>query len=354
MPRKTKSAAPPAEPQAAPAKKRSLLDDDEDEEAPVLRVNEDFARRFQVRCYYERWTQSMFACRPEPDTCITAALSTAAQQGARGAAPAAGQARCCAGHPARRTRRQGLGRVRGQAQQPAGSVAVSLARPPSHSPPACVWRLCISDSDVDDEEEASDSESESEEGQLDLEVCLRDCCGAATPDSPPDSLCAQSALDDRFLETLLKIRRRDPSIYEPGAKLLADADDDEDEDGGDEQQPAKSKQAAGKAKKPVYLREVQAQQLLQRAAQGGDASDSSDEEEPEDAAALGPTYVEEQEAARRAFLAAVDGEEAGEEEGHALLVRSKSARAVALPTDMSRAKVCARLWLGAAPRRAVF
>jgi hypothetical protein len=156
---------------------------------------------------------------------------------------------------------------------------------------------------------------------------------------PPDSLCAQSALDDRFLETLLKIRRRDPSIYEPGAQLLGDADDDEDGDGDGDEQPAKSKQTAGKAKKPVYLREVQAKQLLQRAEQG---SDASDEEEPDEAAvaALGPSYVEEQEAARRAFLEAVDGEEG--EEGDALLVRSKSARAVALPTDMSRAKVCAR------------
>jgi hypothetical protein len=169
---------------------------------------------------------------------------------------------------------------------------------------------------------------------------------------PPDSLCAQSALDDRFLETLLKIRRRDPSIYEPGAQLLGDADDDEDGDGDGDEQPAKSKQAAGKAKKPVYLREVQAKQLLQRAERGSDASDASDEEEPDEAAvaALGPSYVEEQEAARRAFLEAVDGEEG--EEGDALLVRSKSARAVALPTDMSRAKVCARSRVGAgAPPR---
>lgn len=152
----------------------------------------------------------------------------------------------------------------------------------------------------------------------------------------------QSALDDRFLETLLKIRRRDPSIYEPGAKLLAD--DDDEEEGEDEDRPAKGK-PAGKAKKPVYLREVQAQQLLQRAAEGGDPSDSSDEE-PDDARAadLGPTYVEEQEAVRRAFLEAVDGEEAEEEDGgDALLVRSTSNRAVPLPTDLSRAKVCG--WL---------
>lgn len=68
MPRKTKSAAPPAEPQSAP-KKRSLLDDDEEEEgAPVLRVNEDFARRFQACVDTRAATQ---AYRPTPDASDT-------------------------------------------------------------------------------------------------------------------------------------------------------------------------------------------------------------------------------------------------------------------------------------------
>ena len=143
----------------------------------------------------------------------------------------------------------------------------------------------------------------------------------------------QSALDDRFLETLLKIRRRDPSIYQAGAKLLGGSDEeDEDED------ERAQKQKSGRAKKPVFLREVQAKQLLERDAAGQSSSDE-DADEAAGAAARGPTYAEEQEQAKREFLAAVDGDEPPED---GLLVRKKGApRAVAaMPKDESRAKVC--------------
>lgn len=146
----------------------------------------------------------------------------------------------------------------------------------------------------------------------------------------------QSALDDRFLETLLKIRRRDPSIYQAGAKLLGGSDEEDE----DEDERAAQKQKSGRAKKPVFLREVQAKQLLERA-NGDAAGESSDEDVDEAAAAAarGPTYAEEQEQAKREFLAAVDGDEPPED---GLLVRKKGApRAVAaMPKDESRAKVC--------------
>jgi len=147
----------------------------------------------------------------------------------------------------------------------------------------------------------------------------------------------QSALDDRFLETLLKIRRRDPSIYQAGAKLLGGSDEEDEE----EDERAAQKQKSGGAKKPVFLREVQAKQLLERA-NGDAAGESSSDEDVDEAAAAaarGPTYAEEQEQAKREFLAAVDGDEPPED---GLLVRKKGApRAVtAMPKDESRAKVC--------------
>ncbi len=165
----------------------------------------------------------------------------------------------------------------------------------------------------------------------------------------------QTALDDRFLETLLKIRRRDPSIYQPGAKLLTSSSDDDDDDEAEKEEeegaavarPAKSK------KKPVYLRDVQAQQLLERAHGGsvGDESDSGDDDAagaPRSSRALGApqgvTYAQEQEEARRAFLAALSGEEKegveGDDDGGGLLVKKKGAQrdVQPLPTDDRKAK----------------
>ena len=122
-------------------------------------------------------------------------------------------------------------------------------------------------------------------------------------------------MDDRFLETLLKIRRKDPSIYAPGAKLLPSSseDDDEEEEGGEAAAAAAA--AGGKKKKAVFLRDVQSARLLQRAARKGsdeDVGSESDESDeggddvaggPELGVPQGPTYAQEQAALRAEFLA---------------------------------------------------
>lgn len=117
-------------------------------------------------------------------------------------------------------------------------------------------------------------------------------------------------MDDRFLETLLKIRRKDPSIYAPGAKLLPSSSEDDDEEGVDAAAAAAA--AGGKKKKAVFLRDVQSARLLQRAARKGSDEDVGSESDesgddvaggPELGVAQGPTYAQEQAALRAEFLA---------------------------------------------------
>ena len=103
----------------------------------------------------------------------------------------------------------------------------------------------------------------------------------------------------QILETILKIRNKDGSIYDPAAKFYSD-DDDEDEDDD------KKKKDSSRENKPMYLKDMVYQEALERAQTNGDDSDSDG---PRD---VGKTYVEEQEDLKKAFLDAYDEEVGGE------------------------------------------
>ncbi|XP_024529781.1 protein kri1 [Selaginella moellendorffii] len=113
----------------------------------------------------------------------------------------------------------------------------------------------------------------------------------------------------RILETLARIKKKDPSIYKPEVKFFED-DDDEDED-------VEEEKALKERKKPVYLKDVVAKQALE--------NPEGDEDEEEDGNPPIKTYAQEQQelkdALRKSFAAAV--EEDDDEEG-LFTVRKKS------------------------------
>ena len=121
----------------------------------------------------------------------------------------------------------------------------------------------------------------------------------------------------QIFETLLKIRAKDPSVYDADAKFYSSSSEDEDEEGGDGDgdeggEGKKAAAAAAKKERPMYLKDLHYQQAME----GGGASSS----EEEDAAAgagrrRGPavkTYGQEQEELKGAFLQAFE-EEVGQE-----------------------------------------
>ena len=93
--------------------------------------------------------------------------------------------------------------------------------------------------------------------------------------------------EKQILETILKIRNKDTSIYDPNAKFYSSDDDEEEEDEG---------VLKVKKEKPVYLKDVVYKEALELA-QGGDVEDDGPKER---------TYVEEQEDLKKAFLEAYD------------------------------------------------
>lgn len=120
----------------------------------------------------------------------------------------------------------------------------------------------------------------------------------------------------RILETLLRIRRKDPAIYDPSVAFFPEADGadggagpqgegEAQEDGGPDGKKHKRKE------KKVFLKDVLARQALE---QGGEPSSSGGEEEEgggggrglraPGAARKAKAYDTEQEALRRSFLEA--------------------------------------------------
>ena len=134
-----------------------------------------------------------------------------------------------------------------------------------------------SDSDDDDDEESSSSD----EGDI------------------------TETKEKQFVDVLTKLKNKDPSVYDPNAKLYdesssSSSSDPESDSGPDDSVKKKKKK---KKKKKMTLREVQARDLLE----GGARTYESDEDEDglgkrnKDA---GPSYVEEQEALKKAFKSA--------------------------------------------------
>ena len=86
----------------------------------------------------------------------------------------------------------------------------------------------------------------------------RKCSSAATPMSViQDDGHIPGALEKQIFETLAKIRKRDRSIYDSSQHFFAEANEQAEE------APAEHETKAKKAKKPMYLKDVIAQQVGQ-------------------------------------------------------------------------------------------
>ncbi len=101
----------------------------------------------------------------------------------------------------------------------------------------------------------------------------------------------------QILETILKIRNKDSSIYDPGARFYSE---DEEGDAGPDSGSGRGK----KRDKPVYLKDVMYQEAMEVAERGGYDDDNGDDivGRRKD----GKSYVEEQADLKRAFLTAFD------------------------------------------------
>lgn len=95
--------------------------------------------------------------------------------------------------------------------------------------------------------------------------------------------------DFQIFETLAKIKKKDPAIYQPEVKFYDDEDGEEDEGNAG---------VVEKKKKPLYLKDVQAHHLL-------DGDDDDDEDMPKEKPPKVKTYADEQEELKHSFLRSV-------------------------------------------------
>ena len=110
--------------------------------------------------------------------------------------------------------------------------------------------------------------------------------------------------EKQFVDVLTKLKNKDPSVYDPNAKLYdesssSSSSESESDSGPDDSDKKKKK----KKKKKMTLREVQARDLLEGGARTYESDDDEDGlgKRNKDA---GPSYVEEQEALKKAFKSA--------------------------------------------------
>ncbi|KAF5829462.1 hypothetical protein DUNSADRAFT_16043 [Dunaliella salina] len=127
----------------------------------------------------------------------------------------------------------------------------------------------------------------------------------------------------RIFETLLRIKRKDPAIYDSSVAFFPEPPEEEEEEEGSADKP--------KGEKPLYLKDVLARQALERGPEVSSSSSSSGEEQEEEEEQEAPAapsarkpkaYDTEQEQLRRSFLEAAkvaeedgDGNEADGFEG---------------------------------------
>ena len=132
------------------------------------------------------------------------------------------------------------------------------------------------ESDDDDSDDDDTSSSSSDEGEI------------------------TETKERQFVDVLTKLKTKDPSVYDPNAKMY-ESSSSSDESSASESDSRKKKKKKNKMKK-MTLREVQARDLLEG---GANAYESDDDDglgkRNKDA---GPSYVEEQEALKNAFKSA--------------------------------------------------
>ena len=137
--------------------------------------------------------------------------------------------------------------------------------------------------------------------------------------------------EKQILETILKIRNKDTSIYDPNAKFYSEEEDEDEEEKG-----------ATRKEKPVYLKDVVYKEAMELA--NGEGNDSD-----EDKKDGGRSYVEAQEDLKRAFLTAYDEEvgEALQQEGDGfggVLQKSDTRRKEAEVTDEETQKLVDKIF----------
>ncbi|KAJ8753060.1 hypothetical protein K2173_011828 [Erythroxylum novogranatense] len=149
---------------------------------------------------------------------------------------------------------------------------------------------------IDDSKSDSGSGSESSSDEYDFEEDI-------------DVTNPRKTKDMEFFKNLLKVRNRDPSIYQNVSLFHSDSGEDEEEDGENNKNKKKEK-----GKKAVYLKDVVAQHLIEEGPE-------FDEVEPSKGKTK--TYNEEQDDIKNALLDALkDDEDDGEEDF--LRVKDKS------------------------------
>ena len=121
-------------------------------------------------------------------------------------------------------------------------------------------------------------------------AALLDEDGESSSSEDEDDGMISQKKEKQILETILKIRNKDSSIYDPNVTFYS-SDDDGDDDG---------EGRVEKKDKPVYLKDVVYKQALELADGGGDVEEDGPQEEK------GKSYVQEQEDLKKAFLEAFD------------------------------------------------
>ncbi|GLC34476.1 hypothetical protein PLESTB_001257000 [Pleodorina starrii] len=145
--------------------------------------------------------------------------------------------------------------------------------------------------------------------------------GDSSDDEEEDDGDIPEEVEAKIFDTLLRIRKQDPSIYEKDVQFFNEEGAEEGDDGADGGPGGK---AGAKKARPMYLKDMIAKQALEHGP-GGDSSDDEDTGRGrEDGKKRHPkAYDHEQEALRAAFLeAAVEAVE-GEEADGVLRLRSK-------------------------------
>ncbi|KAH9321026.1 hypothetical protein KI387_015665, partial [Taxus chinensis] len=118
--------------------------------------------------------------------------------------------------------------------------------------------------------------------------------------------------DLQFYETLAKVKRKDPLIYEKDVKLYDDDDEEMEE----------KKNEVGKKKKVMYLKDVVAQHLLENGPEFDDEERTLKTRKKGSSTSM--SYAEEQDELKRAFLMGVEDDD-DSDDGGLLTVKKKSA-----------------------------
>eukprot|EP00899_Mesostigma_viride_P009797 jgi/Mesvir1/18819/Mv04310-RA.1 len=129
----------------------------------------------------------------------------------------------------------------------------------------------------------------------------------------------------RILETLSKIRNKDPSIYQDGVNFFPEESDADEDDEGDEHGGVGGAKEGGKAR-PMYLKDVNARHALEDA-EGGGEGDEEGGRARRRAGQQARVYDREQDELRKSFLRSVEEQEASaaDEGSEGLLrIRKKS------------------------------